>query len=453
VTASRNPARFARVEWLALAAAMVVAHLFHWRIVRYPSDFDAQNYLDIATDIARNGLFSKFFYSNIRTYGYPLFLALLKDVAGSQPLWGWWVFEVQLALFLLAAWAARQAMALRSPMFARWAFVALILNPFVLSYTPETLSESLSLTLLIAAAACWLRARSSSSRSMLLYVLAGSAVVSYAVMVRPANVFALAAWLVAIALLLHERRARSALAIIALVAFGIILPVAPQYANNVRHYGAHTPLVVAHLGTNQQIWGIQNLKYATALAPVPLPSVFYENPLARDRPIDEAHPLRWYRDHPLAGLATMGLHVFNMLDQDLLFTYSRDLDPWYRVPVGIFNHALIGSAVVGLVLLLVRWRSRAIDVLALLAFILAYLAVHATATVEMRFGLPLLALAGPLAAWGYVQLRAQRSRALMLGAGAFVVAYVMAALMLSTWVRSQSPAIVAWQQAHSAPKE
>src|SRR6266480_4140976 len=98
-----------RREWIALAAAIVIAHLFYWRIVFYPSAFDAQNYLDIAADIDRNGLFSKFYYSDIRTYGYPLLLALLSRAANlSEISVGFLLFEAQLALYLLAAYGVRR---------------------------------------------------------------------------------------------------------------------------------------------------------------------------------------------------------------------------------------------------------------------------------------------------------------------------------------------------------
>src|SRR5205814_5222749 len=83
-----------RGEWMALATAIVIAHLFYWRIVLYPSAFDAQNYFDIAADIDRNGLFSKFYYSDVRTYGYPLLLAALSRLAKlmRMPV-GWLLFE------------------------------------------------------------------------------------------------------------------------------------------------------------------------------------------------------------------------------------------------------------------------------------------------------------------------------------------------------------------------
>lgn len=450
---TRPPALLAasptRGEWLAIVAAVVIAHAFYWRIVLYPSDFDARNYLDIAQDIVRQGLFSKFFYSNVRTYGYPLFLAFLRELAGrSDALWGWLIFEIQLGGFLVASWALRRSLLPSAPKFARWTFIALALNPFVLSYTPESLSESVALTLVVASAACWVAAR--NRRDPWALVLVGSLLVSFSVMVRPANVFALAAWCVAILLLLMERRARLAMIVPVTIALivGIAVPAAPQLRNNIMNYGEATPLVVARLATNQQIWGIQYIKYATALPPVPLPSVFYDNPFLSSRPIDPVHPLRWYLQFPSAGVATLALHVFNLLDQDLVFTYSRDLDPWYRIPVGIANHALVALALIGYAYL-ARHRAMTIPCLAVAALVLAHLAVHASTAVEMRFGLPLLALAGPFAVYGVQRLAAGPSRGAVIALLAIVALYVASALTLSEWVRSQSPSIVAWRTHHS----
>ena len=76
--------------------------------------------------------------------------------------------------------------------------------------------------------------------------------------------------------------------------------------------------VPADLGSLQQSLGVQYLKYATALPPVPRAPVNYDNPLYAGTVIDKGAPWSWYIDYPLRGVATLGLHVFNMTDQDLL---------------------------------------------------------------------------------------------------------------------------------------
>ena len=440
-----------RREWVALGTAIVIAHLFYWRIVLYPSAFDAQNYFDIAADIDRNGLFSNFYNSNIRTYGYPLLLVAVSRAASliGIPV-GWLLFEAQLALYLFAAYFVRRAFAKLWPVFAGWAFIGIVLNVFALSYTPESLTESVSLSLILLATACWLTLLAGPTTWR--PVLAGSILMGAAVMVRPANLFALLAWVLSVAAVCIARRPRApALAtIVVALLVGAALPMLPQYVNNVRHYDQHTPLVAARLGHNQQIWGIGYLKYATALPPVPNPSIFYENPFAKAGPIDDEQPLAWYVQHPRAGALTLALHTFNMLDQDLVFTYSRDLDPWYRIPVGIANHAMVGAALIGIAILVVRARrdrAYAFAAGAVIAYVVSHIALHATSTVEMRFGLPLLLLAGPAATAVVGEVARVRSKWLLPLAIA-VLGYTAAALALSDWVRQQAPSIRAWEATH-----
>src|SRR5690242_13558722 len=55
-----------RGEWLAIVVAIAIAHAFYWHLVLYPSAADARSYLDIASDIERHGVFSKFPLSDIR---------------------------------------------------------------------------------------------------------------------------------------------------------------------------------------------------------------------------------------------------------------------------------------------------------------------------------------------------------------------------------------------------
>jgi hypothetical protein len=141
-----------------------------------------------------------------------------------------------------------------------------------------------------------------------------------------------------------------------------------------------------------------------------------------------------------------------MLDQDLLFTYSRDLDPWYRIPLGIVTHAMVAIALIGIALLIGRARGNRHDTLAaivVVAFVIAHVAVHATTAVEMRFGLPVLVLAGP-AALGAIRALTRMRMRIRVFAALGIVAYTAIALMLSDWVRQQAPSIRAWEAAHAS---
>lgn len=451
---------WSRGEWIVVALACAIAHAFYWRAAQLPLVFDARSYLDIAAEIADKGLLTRFANSDLRTYGYPWLLSGLLRLAratGTQP--GLLIFEAQLALHLGTVLFARRSLAALASGPARLVFGALALNPFVLSYTPEILGESVSLSLITLAAGLWLRLLRSeggqSARSWWIHLLLGSLTTGFSVMVRPANLFFLAAWIVAVTALFVARRVplRRALPAAALLIAGLALPMLPQVARNVRHFARATPLSAAPLATSQQAWGIRSQKYATSLVPIPA-AIHYANPLSAGTALDENRPLAWYREHPVAGTLTLGLHVFNLLDQDLLFTYSRDLDPWYRLPVGVLNHALVALALVGFALI-VRRRKQVGDLglaaLALLAYAVFHLGVHAPVLVEMRFGLPLLLIAAPLAVWAVREIRGLPDRA-RLTAALFVAAYVAAALAVSGWVRHQATAIRLWE-AEAGPNQ
>ena len=445
-----NRAPLSGIEWSALAMAIVIANAFYFRGLLYPSDYDAALYVEIAIDIGQRGLFSKYHYSDLRSYGYPLFLLAVKGLADAIRVpWGLAIFEIQLSLYLGAVLFVRSQLARASLSMARLFAITSLLNVVALVYFAETLAEGLSLVLLLVATGCWVHVFAAGNRA-LLAVAAGGLAVGAAIVVRPANVFVIPVCAVAgfaVAVLRGwsaRQRAVATLVAVPVVALALI----PQFVNNVQHYGRWTPLLAASLAHNQQIWGIEYMKYATALAPIPEPSVFYRNPFAEGRPVDETRPLAWYVDYPGPGAATLGLHVFGMLDQDLLFTYARDLDPWYRRPLGVATHGAIALAMLGMGLLARRSRhdreQRAAFVV-LSTFILCNVALHALTAVEMRFGLPLLVVAAPLAWWFLREAWPRSSNGRRALIAAFVGAWIVGSLLLSDWMRAHAAPIREWQ--------
>jgi hypothetical protein len=438
-------------EWLALVVAVGIAHAFFGRNIAFPSAYDATKYLEIARDIARQGLFSEYHFSQLRTYGYPLVARLLLPVAETLELpWRFVVFEAQLAAHVAAALFLRAQWAAIAPGAARVATTAVLVNPVALVYVVETLTESVSLTLLVVVAGCCARLFAMRSTSFAALV-AGSVAVGFAIAVRPANLFVLPAWIAAIvaAAWLHGATRRRLAATLLVAVLALAAPLVPQVVNNVRHHDRFTPLVAEDLGRYQQIWGIAYLKYATALPPIELPSIFYENPFAAGRPVDEQRPLAWYAEYPLWGAATLGLHVFGMLDQDLLFTYARDLDPWYRRPLAIVVQGAVAVAAIALVAFARRHprdRLRTAALAVVITFLLSHIGLHATTAVEMRFGLPLLALAGALSGLFACGVWPSLSRTARLATVALAVAWIVASMPLSDWIRAQSPQIRAWDE-------
>jgi hypothetical protein len=267
-------------------------------------------------------------------------------------------------------------------------------------------------------------------------------------MIRPASISLVVAWIVGVAALCWRQRPPVGRAMLwaGILVLGMVLPMAPQVRNNVAYFGKATPLVTADIGLLHQVLGIRYLKYATALPPVPQAPIPYENPLVADTALSETAPLRWYAEYPLRGAATVALHTFNLTDQDLLFTYSRDLRPWYRVPLGAVNHAIVALGMLGLILLGRRARTvrdpQIRDAfVVLLTLLAANWAVYAWTAVEMRFGSTLLLVLFPLAGFALHWVAGTRSARTKVAVALGTVAYVALALALSGWVRDQSPLI------------
>jgi hypothetical protein len=439
--------RLNRIEWLAVLFAVLVAHGYYVHERFYPSSYDALLYVQLGREIAERGLFHHFTGADLRTYGYPFMLSLL--VRGTTAV-GWpfqfVLFELQFAAYVAACLFFRSALSPIALAAARFAFCGMLANYYVLIYTPESLTESVSLTLLVVAGGCWLAWRRTCAG--IGPVVLGSLAVGCALMVRPANMFMVAGWLVGAAVIgmrIRPGRARTLAAGACLLA-ALVLPMLPQLANNVRNFGKWTPLVVLDLGQMQQTWGIWNIKYATAMPPVPQGAIYYQNPLWTGTVVDEHAPWRWYLDHPGRGLLTVAIHTFNLTDQDLLFTYSRDLDPWYRVPLSVINHAIVALGLLGIFLGVRRTLAQGTAeqrdaMLMLLATASANWAMYCWTAVEMRFGSVLLLVLFPFAGYAAWCLgRARRVRT-ALAAGAGVAVYVGLALLLSAWVRDQAPLI------------
>ena len=445
-------------EWLAVACALLIVHAaFFRRLIYFPSCpvCDAVLYQDLARHILDNGLFSAAAFCDFRTYGYPLFLSALGwlERFTSVPL-SLLAMETQLGIYLLAGWLLRNEICRISWQAGRCLFVALCLNVFVLVYAAETMTESLSLTIAVLLAWCWLWSlRIFRSRKWMPAAITGGVLAGFAVMVRPANLSLLAAWVAGQAILVLSRRigphpgeAVRRSPVFALMLGAIAVPCIPQLYNNIVFGKAATPLVAHDLASFQINTGITSLKYITGRPPIPISQIYYVNPFAKAANIDPGHPLRWYRENPASGFKTLSLHAFALLDQDFIFPYVVDLTPPYRIPLAVLNHVGIGLAAWALWLWI--WHDPRfgagpilrITLPVIMLYIFGVFVICGAAVVEARFGLPLILLAAPLAGAAIRHFLRLPARRLVLP-GATVAVYTAMAIGASGWMRSQSPAI------------
>ena len=412
-------------------------------VAGYPTViYDSWGYHYLSEILRTKGLFA--WPTDLRTYGYPAFLVLLSGFRSlpAEEL-RLIVFVVQLAAHLgaCAFVAARLRRIYRSDSVGVWAFAVGALNPALLIHTSEVLSDLLSAVLVqLAVALCWKLPSGASRLSPAASAFLSFLCAGLAVAIRPANAIVAMA-LVGVWLLRALLFWKFSLGEVLAGALGLLLPLVPQLALNWKVFGRINPLIVHSLYRMQTQWGMGALKYGTVVIPGRSPFLVYENPFYRGDPT----PMAFFRNHPLGYLATLGLHVFAMLDFDYPFTFITSLELWYRWPLALLNFALLAVALAGCGLAVMRLlRRRPIDEAAFAQWstILvggAYLAIYAPVEVENRFGLTPEALMTPLIVAVLVWLLREspgrrRAHALL---GTAVAVGISAAVFLSAWVSTK----------------
>jgi hypothetical protein len=184
---SGRPRRLtAGLLWAALAGLIA---LLAYTFGEQPVWGDGIEYRRLAEVIARQGLGE--FASDLRTYGYPCFLALLISLVGTdlttlRPA----VFAAQLLVLVVGAalGAVRIGRPLGSGSLGMTVFAATVVNPLFLLYTVQVLTDVLSAVLIYLAVAYSLPQQPPESRrrvgalGIVAFLPAG-----LSVMVRPAN--------------------------------------------------------------------------------------------------------------------------------------------------------------------------------------------------------------------------------------------------------------------------
>jgi len=430
--------RRTRIVFGATLASVALACF--WFVEGYPTPiYDSWGYCHLGEIIRTRGLSA--WPTDVRTYGYPLFLAV---VAGFRavPLeeLRLLVFVVQLTIYLGAcAYVGRKlADVFQSPGLGVLAYAIGALNPILLLHASEVLTDLLSAVLiLVSVALSWRAPGRERPFSPVRQIFLSFFFAAAAVAVRPANIVIVAA-LVLVWAVRALRWKDVGLAGAGAALAGLIPPLLPQVLINHRLFGTLNPLIEKDLYRRQAIWGMAALKYATLARTDHSPSLVYPNPLYHG----DATPALFLRNHPLHYLATLALHGFGMLDPDLPFTYVTDLEPWYRWPLGVFVYLLVYAAFAATLFSALRMiRRRELDaggfvVLSAVLVAGACLALYLPVEVESRFGLPLVALATPLIVAGAALLRdgralARPARALLL-LGALLA--VLGGVSLSLWI-------------------
>jgi hypothetical protein len=396
--------------------------------------YDSFHYFTLSRIVSSEGLWN--FFSRVRTYGYPLFVAAATGFSDTSPeatrsLVAAAQVLIYLGTSLYAARVAERVFGSRRFFYATYAVMAF--NPIALIHATELLSDLLSAVLVALALFGALGRGETKLRAFLVFLAAGLSIA-----VRPANLAALPA--LALLWLMRARLYREpAVSSLALGALAVALALLPQLHGNVKAYGEWTPLLVDRLYGDQTVWGMAILKYGTLVGPGQAPGLVYRNPFY---PEGVASPGQFLRERPLGYLATLALHGFALVDQDLPFTYVTNPRPAWRWPLSLANYALLFLSGLGLAILLSRERKTPPGLYAVGATLagLALLAVYLPVAVENRFSLPLYMILPPAAVFAALWLAARRSGTIVgvaIAGGGFIAVCVQ----LSLWLTRQAPAL------------
>ena len=142
-TRSRRPTRWLLLAWLGATALAAFSHGF-----RATVEPDSGTYLDFDWSSPAAAL------SNLRTCGYPLFLAVVTSLS-SHP---YAVPVVQWLAWLAADWLLYRGLmrAGYRPFVAAWAAGSVLFGHAAQEFTPVVLADSLASALAVAATGCFL---------------------------------------------------------------------------------------------------------------------------------------------------------------------------------------------------------------------------------------------------------------------------------------------------------
>lgn len=377
----------------------------------------------MAKQFADSGI-GKTEFSDLRPYGYPLFLAWVLRIGKAVGLsFALSIFVAQTCLYLLVSWYLSTIIYNRwSKSIGQYVLLGLFGNILIFPALGIALSDGFSLILQITIvsifARLYLLADKSSPVSVWLQLLVIGLLTGFAVMVRPGNIHFLLFEAVALVLYCGSRREMQASQFVvwlAVAALGFAIAVAPQVIFNRAVFHANSFLPVYDLQGRQLLFGQQYLKYGTAVNDLGQGSAMpYMSPWANSA----TGTIAWYLRYPLPGAVTLFAHIFGAVDFDYLFTYIHlNAHSWrclsFLVSQGVVFWGLAGwTRIYRAALALEKGEQREVIrafCIVSFAYLASWLAVYAPSAVENRYAFPLVTLFLPIALWALATLKSLRN--------------------------------------------
>ncbi|CAN7755721.1 hypothetical protein LJR029_005849 [Caballeronia sp. LjRoot29] len=442
---------YKRLLCFAMVLAIGFATACYIYQVGHPPCCDSLSYTVMSKVYADSGLGNTPF-SELRTYGYPAFLALFQHLSINLGVnFNLLIFVAQFLLYIaFAALLSRLVYVDVSHRIGALLMLGLTLNLLIYPSLSIVLTDGFSVIVLLAmvavATTVLLRGEHMRWRALVLHSLLIGLLAGFSTIVRPASIHFLGFVLPALAYIsfnLRNARAFKVTTIFVLFLVGFLISVAPQVALNWHTFHKATFFPSVDLQRIQLTFGQRYLKYGTFMIQGeghPLP---YMSPWASLADGTKSY----FLVHPREGILTAFLHIFGALDFDYLFTYIYDTTVFYRPVLFLFSHTAIFWGLGGWLMMLSDWRSdrkiqdiskihliRGFFLLTSATYALSWAAVFAPSAVENRFALPMFTLLMPLAVWAICELFANR-RFFWAKIGGFSL-YLALAACISVWLGS-----------------
>jgi hypothetical protein len=402
--------------------SFVIAFIFmQVQIQKSPPPYlgDAANYASIAKD------FSAGIKIGVRTYGYPLYLrplaSILRHLHSTLMLIGFPVLLYQFFLFSLTTiFFARAASSNKNMQL--FLYAALMLNFLFLPYLSLTLTEALSIPLLLFTSALYLRLEAAWFRVLLLALFSG-----FLVEVRPANIWVLTAVTILMIMWLCEQALtyRKKIYYFCLFLIGVLIPLLPQIYFNWHYFQMFTLLPATPVGNHVFSEGVLFLRSSATFFYGPhqntlIHSVYTHNPFL----LLYGH-FEWLS---LAGIVYAFLKFLDLFLFNELFPYVWMSDRFNNVII-LFTGLIAYFGVLGF-----YYQRKALGVFKLRALLMGWvgwLLITLPTALENRYSLPFFMLLLPFALYQCRAVWMTRSYKLLLGFIPFVLSlYVLQIFVL-----------------------
>ena len=389
--------------------------------------YDESYYVVVAERILKGGLWG--LREDLRTYLYPLLLALAKLLFGASPASKVLISIFQYVGFLCALrLAATTSVKVTGNRAAGYlVFAAGALNPYLVQATTLFLTDILAACLVACAFVKLLFGDLERRRDCLWATLPFAA----AAMVRPASAVFIPIALLGLVVrrLVEPIRLRPVL-----VGFALSLAFfVPQLHMNVAQFKHWTPMIHVSLYQLQSHEAVRCLKFRGVVIPGEAPPLCSTNSLT-PKPFQSMQELAVKA--PLAFSLTAATHVFGAIDWGYVDTYITDYYPKGRLAASLLLHTTWFLTAVGFVRFLRQRRKLPPGNSAMLLFLAAAIVMDlgflAMTQVESRFGYPVFLMALPFL--GFALSRPWPSRKATVGIAASWLLWVGISTALSFWI-------------------